>query len=57
LNPTYAIRTVAANAADVDLCHRLGHCASHCIMAGFTDFSIGLVRNYPVMIPLPLLIS
>lgn len=26
-------------------------------MAGYTDFSVGLIRNYPVMIPLNLLIA
>lgn len=52
LNPTYAIRTVPANGGDADLCHRLAHCAVHCIQAGYCNFSVGLVRNYPVMIPL-----
>ena len=46
-----------ANAADIDLCHKLAYSASHCIMAGYIDFSIGLVRNYPVMIPMSLLVS
>lgn len=55
LNPTYAIRTAPANGGDTDLCHRLAHTAVHCVQAGFTDFSIGQVRNYPVMIPLNLL--
>jgi len=31
LNPTYAIRTVPANGADSDLCHRLAHTAVHSI--------------------------
>jgi hypothetical protein len=31
LNPTYAIRTTAANGGDVDLCHKLAHTAVHCI--------------------------
>ena len=57
LNPTYAIRTTPANAADNDLCHKLAHTAVHSMQAGFTDFSIGIVRNYPVMIPLDILIA
>ena len=57
LNPTYAIRTAPANGGDADLCHRLAHTAVHCVQSGYTDFSIGLVRTYPVMIPLNLLIE
>lgn len=57
LNPTYAIRTTPANGGDTDLCHRLAHTAIHCVQAGYTDFSVGQVRNYPVMIPLTLLIN
>jgi 6-phosphofructokinase 1 len=57
LNPTYAIRSTPANGADTDLCHKLAHCAVHSIQAGYTDFSIGLVRNSPVLIPLDLLIA
>lgn len=57
LNPTYAIRTTLANGADNDLCHKLAHTAVHSIQAGYTDFSVGLVRNYPVLIPLWLLIA
>lgn len=57
LNPTYAIRTTPANGGDTDLCHRLAHCAVHGVMAGYTDFSVGQVRNYPVLIPLQLLIK
>ena len=57
LNPTYTIRSTPANGADCDLCHKLSHTAVHSVQAGFTDFSVGLVRNSPVMIPLDLLIS
>mmetsp|Transcript_35649 Transcript_35649/g.54540 ORF Transcript_35649/g.54540 Transcript_35649/m.54540 type:complete len:130 (+) Transcript_35649:1282-1671(+) len=57
LDPTYAIRTTPANGGDADLCHRLAHCAVHCVQAGYTDFSVGQVRNYPVMIPLNVLID
>lgn len=57
LNPTYAIRTTEANGSDIDLCHKLAYTAVHSVQAGYTDFSVGLVRNYPVMIPLELLIK
>jgi hypothetical protein len=36
---------------------KLGVTATHCIQAGFTDFSIGLVRDEPVMIPVDILTS
>ena len=55
LNPTYAIRTAPANGGDADLCHTLGYTAAHSVQAGYTNFSVGLVRNYPVMIPVELL--
>lgn len=55
LNPTYAIRTATANGQDTNLCHRLGHSAVHSMQAGYTDFSIGLVRSQSVMIPIKLL--
>jgi hypothetical protein len=35
----------------------LAHTATHSVQAGYTDFSIGLVRTNPVMIPLQLLIK
>ena len=57
LNPTYAIRTTPANSSDAELCHRLAHTGVHSIQAGFTDFSVGCVRNQQVMIPISLLIS
>lgn len=57
LNPTYAIRTTPANGADTDICHKLAHSAVHGVMAGYTDFSLGIVRNCPAMIPLDLLIK
>jgi len=52
VDPTYAIRSTPANPEDADMCHRFAHNAVHCVMAGYTDFSLGLVRSYPVMIPL-----
>lgn len=57
LNPTYAIRTTPPNGSDNDLCHKLAHCAVHSVMGGYTDFSVGIVRDTPCMIPLSLLTS
>ena len=36
---------------------RLGTVAVHGIMGGFTDFSVGLVRDEPVMIPVNILVA
>lgn len=41
----------------VQLFRRLGTVAVHGIMAGFTDFSVGLVRDEPVMIPIDILVE
>ena len=53
----YAIRSVKANCEDTVLCSRLGYVAVHGIMAGYTDFSVGLVRDEPVMIPIDILVE
>ena len=57
LDPMYAIRSVKANCEDTVLCSRLGYVAVHGIMAGYTDFSVGLVRDEPVMIPIDILVD
>jgi 6-phosphofructokinase len=57
LDPMYAIRTVKANCDDTVLCSRLGTVAVHGIMSGYTDFSVGLVRDDPVMIPIDVLVE
>jgi hypothetical protein len=31
--------------------------AAHGLMSGFTDFSVGLVRDEPVMIPIDILVE
>ena len=36
---------------------KLGYVAVHGLMAGFTDFSVGMVRDDPVMIPLDILVT
>jgi 6-phosphofructokinase 1 len=35
----------------------LGTVAAHGLMGGFTDFSVGLVRDEPVMIPIEILVA
>lgn len=57
INPTYAIRTAPANGADQDLCNNLAYSGVHSVMAGYTDFSVGQIRNNTVMIPISLLIK
>ena len=57
LDPRYVIRARAPNSIDVDRSHRLAYCACHSAMAGWTDFSVGHVRNQTVMIPLDILTS
>jgi hypothetical protein len=36
---------------------RLGYVAVHGVMGGFTDFSVGLVRDNGVMIPINILVE
>jgi len=41
----YAIRSTCANTEDTILCSKLGSTAVHGIMGGYTDFSVGVVRD------------
>ena len=52
IDPTYAIRSVPANAADVILCAKLAENAVHGCMAGYTAFSTGVVNDSGVWIPI-----
>lgn len=36
---------------------RLAYVAVHGVMSGYTDFSVGLVRDEPVMIPINILVE
>ena len=45
LDPKSYLGAVAANSNDVDLANRLSFSAVHTIMAGFTDFGCGMVRE------------
>ncbi len=51
-DPSYYIRSVAANAADSLLCEQLGRKAVHAGMAGKTDLLIGLWHNHLIHVPL-----
>mmetsp|Transcript_43282 Transcript_43282/g.87524 ORF Transcript_43282/g.87524 Transcript_43282/m.87524 type:complete len:508 (+) Transcript_43282:29-1552(+) len=57
IDPSYTIRSVPANSDDAYYCHTLGAGAVHGAMAGFTGFSVGLVNNHTVMIPIPALVA
>ena len=51
-DPSYYIRSVAANAADSLLCEQLARKAVHAGMAGKTDLLIGLWPNHLIHVPL-----
>ena len=57
IDPTYAIRSVPANASDVLLCSQLAKNAVHGVMHGFTGFSVGEIRNSMCYIPIKTLIE
>ncbi|KAJ1448744.1 phosphofructokinase domain-containing protein [Pelagophyceae sp. CCMP2097] len=57
IDPSYMVRSVAADASDSYLCMLLAHAAAHGAMAGYTGFTVGLVNNRTVMIPIPELCS
>jgi 6-phosphofructokinase 1 len=52
IDPSYMVRSVPANAADSMYCMLLAQNAVHGAMAGFTGFSVGLVNNVPVYLPI-----
>ena len=57
IDPSYTIRSVPAAADDSHYCHTLAQSAVHGAMAGFTGFSVGMVNNRSVMIPIPTLVA
>lgn len=57
IDPSYMIRSVPANASDALLCMLLAQNAVHGAMAGYTGFSVGLVNNRVVYIPIPRLVA
>ncbi|KAG5188759.1 pyrophosphate-dependent phosphofructokinase [Tribonema minus] len=54
IDPSYTIRSVPANASDQILCMQLAQNAVHAAMAGYTAFTVGLVNNKAVLIPMSL---
>jgi 6-phosphofructokinase 1 len=57
IDPSYTVRSVPANAADSMYCMLLAQNAVHGAMAGFTGFSVGLVNNAAVYLPIPQLVE
>lgn len=57
IDPSYTVRSVPANAADATYCMQLAQNAVHGAMAGYTGFSVGLVSNRTVYIPIPTLVA
>lgn len=52
IDPTYMIRSVAANASDTLLCADLAFAAVHGAFAGYTGFTVGTVAGQLVWIPI-----
>ena len=57
IDPSYIIRSVPANSSDALYCMLLGQNAVHGAMAGYTGFSVGLVNNRMVYIPISRLVQ
>ena len=51
------ISCLILNIKNIQTYRRLGTVAVHGLMSGFTDFSVGLVRDEPVMIPVDILVA
>ena len=52
IDPTYAIRSIKANAADTVMCAKMAQNCVHGSMAGYTAFSTGIVRDAASFIPI-----
>lgn len=57
IDPSYIIRSTAANANDSKFCSQLAQNAVHAAMAGHTDFVVGYWNNVFTLLPTPLAIS
>lgn len=55
IDPSYIIRTVPANSADRQFCSVLAQNAVHGAMAGFTNFTSGIIRGISVNLPIDLI--
>lgn len=53
IDPSYMVRSVAADSSDSYYCLTLAHAAVHGCFAGYTGFTVGLVNNRTVMVPIP----
>lgn len=57
IDPSYAVRSVTANAYDSVYCLRLAHAAVHAAMAGRTETAVVRWRRRFVHVPMPLITS
>lgn len=57
IDPSYIIRSAAANANDSKFCSLLAQNAVHAAMAGRTDFVIGNWNNLFTLLPIPVAVS
>ena len=57
IDPSYIVRACPANAADGLYCMMLAQNVVHGCMAGYTGFTVGLVNNRMVLIPIPMLVQ
>jgi 6-phosphofructokinase 1 len=57
IDPSYAVRSIAANAYDSVYCVRLAHAAVHAAMAGHTEAAVARWRRRFVHVPLTLMTS
>ena len=57
IDPSYAVRSIAANAYDSVYCLRLAHAAVHAAMAGHTDAAVARWRRRFVHVPFALMTS
>jgi 6-phosphofructokinase 1 len=57
IDPSYTIRSVAANAHDSAFCLLLGHNAVHAGMSGRTNMVVGFWRHEFTHVPIPLAVS
>jgi 6-phosphofructokinase 1 len=57
IDPSYIIRSAAANANDSKFCSLLAQNAVHAVMAGKTDFVVGHWNNEFTLIPIPIAVA
>ncbi|MCL4119033.1 UNVERIFIED_CONTAM: hypothetical protein GTU68_064194 [Idotea baltica] len=57
IDPSYIIRSAAANASDSVFCSRLAYHAVHGAMAGKTRFVVGMVNGKFVYLPIPAVVN